>query len=86
MNAKMLLLNDGKRRAFIIAAVVELATCPSIKSEDDDSAHIQLTSVWFVSSKIMGKRVQIKCSPPNQILTMYREDLDYTPREYKIFD
>ena len=28
MNAKMLLLNDGKRRAFI-AAVVELATCPS---------------------------------------------------------
>ena len=38
MNAKMLLLNDGKRRAFIIAAVVELAACPSIKSEDDDSA------------------------------------------------
>jgi hypothetical protein len=55
MNAKMLLLNDGKRRAFIIAAVVELATCPSIKSEDD-SAYTTTFSAhslhcWFVSKQ-----------------------------------
>ena len=72
MNAKLLLLNGGKMRAFIAAAVVELATSLKLPylSVKRHSIKSETCSASLVQKQKMGKRAQIKCSPPNQILTM----------------